>query len=160
MTDKQETGRKYFPLFLDLSDKDVLFVGGGAIASRRIHVLQAFADRITVVAPEADGSILKLTEDGEISWIMREFEEEDLERRDIVFAATNDKELNADIAVACRERGITVNVSSDKDLCDFYFPGIVQQGETVIGVSASGKDHKKARRVRERIQEVLTEEGI
>ena len=160
MTDKQETGRKYFPLFLDLSDKDILFVGGGAIASRRIHALESFADRITVVAPEADGSILKLTEDGEISWIMREFEEEDLEGRDIVFAATSDKELNADIAVECRRRGITVNVSSDKDLCDFYFPGIVQQGETVIGVSASGKDHKKARRVRERIQEVLTEEGI
>ena len=160
MTDKQEADKKYFPLFLDLSNKDILFVGGGAIASRRIHALEPFADRITVVAPEADGSILELTEAGEVSWIMREFEEEDLEGRDIVFAATNDKELNADIAVACRERGITVNVSSDKDLCDFYFPGIVQQGETVIGVSASGKDHKKARRVRERIQEVLTEEGI
>lgn len=160
MTDKQETGKKYFPLFLDLSDKDVLFVGGGAIASRRIHVLQAFADRITVVAPEADGSILELTEAGEISWIMREFEEEDLEGRDIVFAATNDKELNADIGAKCRRMGITVNVSSDKNLCDFYFPGIVMQGETVIGVSASGEDHKKARKVRERIQEVLTEEDI
>ena len=160
MTDKQEADKKYFPLFMDLSDKDILFVGGGAIASRRIHVLQQFADRITVVAPEAEGSILELTEAGEVSWIMREFEEEDLKGRDIVFAATNDKELNADIAVECRRRGITVNVSSDKNLCDFYFPGIVQQGETVIGVSASGKDHKKARRVRERIQEVLTEEGI
>ncbi len=160
MTDKQEADKKYFPLFLDLSDKDILFVGGGAIASRRIHVLQQFADRITVVAPEAEGSILELTEAGEVSWIMREFEEEDLEGRDIVFAATNDKELNADIAVECRRRGITVNVSSDKNLCDFYFPGIVMQGETVVGVSASGKDHKKARRVRERIQEVLTEEGI
>ena len=160
MTDRQGADKKYFPLFLDLSDKDILFVGGGAIASRRIHVLQRFADRITVVAPEAEGSILELTESGDVSWIMREFEEEDLEGRDIVFAATNDKELNADIAVACRERGITVNVSSDKNLCDFYFPGIVMQGETIIGVSASGKDHKKARRVRERIQEVLTEEGI
>ncbi len=160
MTDKQETDNKFFPLFMDLSDKDILFVGGGAIASRRIHVLQLFADRITVVAPEAEGSILELTESGDVSWIMREFEEEDLEGRDIVFAATNDKELNADIAMECRRRGITVNVSSDKDLCDFYFPGIVMQGETVVGVSASGKDHKKARKVRERIQEVLTEEGI
>ena len=160
MTDKQETDRKYFPLFLDLSDKDILFVGAGAIASRRIHVLQLFADRITIVAPEAEGSILELTESGDVSWIMREFEEEDLEGRDIVFAATDDKELNAAIAAECRRRGITVNVSSDKDLCDFYFPGIVMQGETVVGVSASGKDHKKARRVRERIQEVLTEEGI
>ena len=160
MTDKQEADRKYFPLFLDLSDKDILFVGGGAIASRRIHVLQLFADRITIVAPEADGSILELMESGDVSWIMREFEEEDLEGRDIVFAATNDKELNAAIAEECRRRGITVNVSSDKELCDFYFPGIVMQGETIVGVSASGKDHKIARRVRERIQKVLTEEDV
>ena len=160
MTDKQGADKKFFPLFLDLSDKDILFVGGGAIASRRIHVLQQFADRITVVAPEADGSILELTESGDVSWIMREFEEDDLDGRDIVFATTNDKELNADIAVECRRRGITVNVSSDRELCDFYVPGIVEQGETVVGVSASGKDHKKAKKVRERIQEILTEEGI
>ena len=160
MTDRQGADKKYFPLFLDLSDKDILFVGGGAIASRRIHVLQRFADRITVVAPEAEGSILELTESGDVSWIMREFEEDDLEGRDIVFASTNDKELNADIAIECRQRGITVNVSSDKDLCDFYFPGIVEQGETLIGVSASGKDHRKAKKVRERIQEILTEEEI
>ena len=154
------TDRPYFPLFVDLSGKDILFVGGGSIAARRIGVLQPFAEEITVVAPEADGSIIELTESGFVNWIMREFDEGDLEGRDIVFAATDDKELNAEIAAKCRERGILVNVSSDKELCDFYFPGIVRQGETVIGVNASGKDHKKARRVRERIEEILTEEGI
>ena len=154
------TGKKYFPLYLDLSDKDILFVGGGTIAARRIGVLQPFAERITVVAPEADGSILELTQSGEVSLIMREFEEEDLEDRDIVFAATDDKELNARIAAMCRAKGIPVNASSDKELCDFYFPGIVRQGNTIISVNASGEDHRKARKVRERIQEILTEEGI
>ena len=152
--------RPYFPLFVDLSGKDILFVGGGSIAARRIGVLQPFTEEITVVAPEAEGSIIELTEAGEVSWITREFDEGDLEGRDIVFAATDDKELNAEIAEKCRERGILVNVSSDKELCDFYFPEIVMQGETVVGVSASGQDHKKARRVRERIQDILTEEGI
>ena len=152
--------KPYFPLYVDLSDKEILFVGGGAIAARRIAVLQPFADRITVVAPEAEGSILAFTEDGRVNWIMREFEAADLEGRDIVFAATDDKDLNAQIAAMCREKGIIVNASSDRELCDFYFPGIVMQGETVVGVSASGEDHKKARRVRERIQEILTEEGI
>ena len=145
---------------MDLTDKDILFVGGGSIAERRVMVLQPFADGITVVAPEAEGGIIALAEEGEVNWITREFDKDDLEGRDIVFAATDDKELNAEIAAKCREKGIAVNVSSDRELCDFYFPGIVTQGETVIGVSASGQDHKKARRVRERIQEILTEEGI
>lgn len=152
--------KPYFPLYVDLSNKDILFVGGGNIATRRIKVLQPFADYITVVAPEAKGSVLEQTEEGNVNWIMREFEMGDLEGRDIVFAVTDDRELNAQIAAACREKGILVNNASDSQLCDFFFPGIVTQGKTVVGVSASGEDHKKARRVRERIQEILTEEGI
>lgn len=178
--------KPYFPLFVDLSEKDILFVGGGSIAARRILVLQPFVGKITVVAPDADERIAALAggdktevliadertaeapeeenaealpEDGSITWIRRAFEETDLEGRDMVFAVTDDRELNARIAAMCREKGILVNVSSDKNLCDFYFPGIVQQGETVIGVSASGKDHAKARTVRERIQTILTEAG-
>ena len=154
------TERQYFPLFVDISEKEILFVGGGKIAARRINALAPFIQRITIVAPEADGSILGLTEDGEVSWIMREFEDEDLEDKNIVFAATDNAELNERIAQMCRKKGIPVNVSSDKNLCDFYFPGIVRQGDTVIGITASGKDHAKAKRVRERIQEILTEEGI
>lgn len=154
------TERNYFPLFVDISDKEILFVGGGKIASRRINALAPFTQRITIVAPEADGSILGFTEEGEVSWIMREFEEEDLEERDYVFAATDDAQLNEEIALLCRRKGIPVNVSSDKDLCDFYFPGIVQQGDTLIGITASGKDHAKAKEVRERIRKILTEEGI
>ena len=152
--------KPYFPLYMNLSESNILFVGGGNIAARRVNVLLPFADRITIVAPRAEGQILELTEDGSVNWIMREFEDQDLEERDIVFAATDDHELNAEIAAKCRERGIPVNAASDKSLCDFYFPGIVRQGETVIGVNASGKDHAKAKKVRERIQEVLTEEGI
>ena len=154
------TERQYFPLFVDISEKEILFVGGGKIAARRINALAPFIQRITIVAPEADGSILALTEEGEVSWIMREFDDEDLEEKDLVFAATDDAELNEQIALMCRQKGILVNVSSDKNLCDFYFPGIVRQGDTVIGITASGKDHAKAKRVRERIQEILTEEGI
>ena len=132
--------KPYFPLFVDLSDRDILFAGGGRIAARRIGALQPFAEHITVVSPEAEDSVQKLAEEGSITWICRNFE--------------------AEIADLCRQRQITVNASSDKELCDFYFPGIVRQGETVIGINASGRDHRKARRVRERIQELLTEEEI
>ncbi|MBQ9060823.1 MAG: bifunctional precorrin-2 dehydrogenase/sirohydrochlorin ferrochelatase [Firmicutes bacterium] len=154
----EKKARPYFPLFVDLSDRDILFVGGGKIAARRIAVLQPFAGRITVVSPEAEDSVRQLADEGVVTWLRRKFEAADLNGRDIVFAATGDKELNRQISDLCRERQITVNASSDKELCDFYFPGIVRQGETVIGINASGKDHRKARMVREQIQELLTEE--
>lgn len=154
------TDKPYFPVFVDLSRKDILFVGGGSIAARRVQVLLPFAERITIIAPQAEDSIRELHKAGTVTWICRPFAETDLQGRDIVFAATDDKQRNAEIAAMCRRNNIAVNVASDKELCDFFFPGIVQQGDTVIGVNASGKDHKKAKRVRERIQEVLTEEDI
>ncbi|MBQ9015911.1 MAG: bifunctional precorrin-2 dehydrogenase/sirohydrochlorin ferrochelatase [Firmicutes bacterium] len=152
--------RPWFPLYVDLSERDILFVGGGSIAARRIAVLQPFAEHITVVSPEAEESIRNLADAGSVVWIRRRFEEKDLEGRDIVFAATADKELNRQIADLCRKKQICVNASSDKELCDFYFPGIVRQGETVIGVNASGRDHRRAKAVRQRIQKVLTEEEV
>lgn len=78
----------------------------------------------------------------------------------MVIAATDDRKVNDDIYRICREEGIYVNVASDKEKCDFYFPGIVKYKEMVIGINASGLDHQKARRVREAIERVLVEEDL
>ena len=43
----------YFPLFIDLWGQEILVVGGGPIAARRIRVLREFGCRILAVAPEA-----------------------------------------------------------------------------------------------------------
>ena len=70
-------------------------------------------------------------------------------------AATNDRKLNDEIHRICRQEGIYVNVASDREQCDFYFPGIYMQEGLVVGITASGLDHKKARRIREEIQDAL-----
>lgn len=75
----------------------------------------------------------------------------------MVLAVTNNRELNEEIYHACKEEGIYVNVASDKDLCDFYFPGICLKDDVVVGVTASGMNHKKARAVREKVQALLEE---
>lgn len=73
----------------------------------------------------------------------------------MVIAATNDRKLNDEIHRICKQEGIYVNVASDREQCDFYFPGIYMQDGLVVGITASGLDHKKARRVREEIQKAL-----
>ena len=45
--------KPYFPLFTDISDKKIVVVGGGKIATRRVDTLLEFADDISVAAPEA-----------------------------------------------------------------------------------------------------------
>ena len=134
----------YFPMFVDLSKKRILVAGAGRIASRRIQTLTQFWPCITVIAPDVVPEVEKLAKDGKVILERRSFQMEDLERADLAVFATDDEQLNAAAGEQCRRRGIPVNVSSDKDLCDFYFPGIVRRDPLVIGVSASGEDHELA----------------
>ena len=129
--------KPFFPMFIDLSDKNIVVVGGGSIATRRVKTLLAFTRNIYV----------KLT--------ARPVKRSDFAMAYMVIAATNDRKLNDEIHRICKQEGIYVNVASDRDQCDFYFPGIYMQDELVVGITASGLNHKKARRIREEIQKAL-----
>ena len=160
----------FFPLFVDLSEKKILVVGAGKIAARRIRSLLPFAGTIRVIAPEVSAEISEMADhsktadrskmadafsEGTLVIEQRTFEPSDLDEADMVLAATDDKELNTQIGTLCREKHIPVNVSHEKELCDFYFPGVVQKDNVVIGVTASGKDHSKAREVTEQIRAMM-----
>ena len=73
----------------------------------------------------------------------------------MVLAATSDRKVDDDIYRICKEEGIYVNIASDREKCDFHFPGVVIQEEMTIGINASGLDHQKARKVREEIEKCL-----
>ena len=72
----------YFPMFVDLSQKRVLFVGAGAVAARRIRTILDFAGSVTVVAPEADPDILALADEERIDLHRRRFSDNDLDHAD------------------------------------------------------------------------------
>lgn len=131
-------------MFVDLSEKKVLFIGAGRINAGRIAAMLDFAGHIMVVAPEADERVIAMSEEGLIDYHRRRFDEQDLEGADIVVIATGHAGTDVRIAGMCRRRGITVNAASDKSLCDFYFPGIARKDPLVVGVTASGEDHKMA----------------
>ena len=146
----------YFPLYVDLTEKNILFAGGGKIAARRVHILMRFAKHITVVAPRFEESFGELEEESQIRLVQRTFDFSDLIGRDLVFAATDDTELNRQIYEACKEQGIPVNVCSDKNLCDFQFPSVVISDDVVIGINASGKNHRRVKQVRQELEKYQT----
>ncbi len=145
----------WFPMFVDLSEKNVLVVGAGEVAARRIATLTQFCGRVEVIAPRVNGQVEAEVRAGRVRVYRRCYDESDLEGRDMVLAATNNAELNAVIARACREKEIPVNVASDRALCDFYFPGVAVDGEVAVGITASGRNHKRAREITRRIRASL-----
>lgn len=148
----------YFPIYIDLSDKEILIVGGGTIATRRVGTLRGFSGRITVVAPKVSDGMQEMA--GELGPLAlnicrRPFSEKDLEGKFLVLAATDDHALNQRICELCRDRNILVNVCSDQKLCDFQFPSIVQNKELVIGINASGKNHSLVKETRKQLEQFL-----
>lgn len=158
--------KRYFPMFVDLSDKNIVVVGGGNIATRRVKTLLQFTRNITAVAPQTTMELLELGKTGQVNLQLRPVKRSDFKMAYIVIAATNDHKLNDEIYRICKEEGIYVNVADDRTKCDFYFPGIFMKDELVVGITASGLDHRKARKVRIAIEQAMQdleedeEEGI
>lgn len=149
--------RVFFPMFVDLSDKNVVVVGGGSIATRRVKTLLQFTRNVTVVAPKLTSELTDLGKAGMITAVIRPVKRTDFDMAYMVIAATNDWKINDEIYRICREQGIYVNVADSKEKCDFYFPGVYMKDELVVGITASGLDHKKARRVRLAIEQAMIE---
>ena len=149
--------QSYFPLFINLQSKKILMVGGGQVASRRAAVLLDFTDHITLISPDLSESLNECVKKEKITWYKKEFEETDLVNADLVMAATNDSKSNDMITKLCKKHHIPVNHAGDRTQCDFYFPGIIKQDNLVIGVTASGQNHRLAKTVTNNIKKLLEE---
>ncbi len=145
----------YFPLFVDLSKKEILVIGAGTIGTRRIRTLCRFAGHITVVSVQISEEVKALAGQYPITLVEEPFRQELLAGADLVLAASDDRELNREIALLCRKQSIPVNISSEKEECDFYFPSVVVKDDIVIGLNASGQNHRKVKETRMELEEYL-----
>lgn len=149
---------KKFPMYIDISNKKVLIVGAGNIGARRALKLIDFTDNIYIISPSINNELKEAVEKGEISWRKKTYEIKDLEGMDIVIAATDDKLLNSTISKEARRYGKTVNNASDRNDCDFQFPGIINYEDICISFNGSGRNHSKTRMLREKIFKFLNGE--
>ena len=140
-----------FPLFVDLTGKAAVVVGGGAIGLRRAAVLQRFGARVTVIAPE-----IREKPEG-IAGLLRSYQSGDLTGAFLAVAATNDRAVNHAVYEEARDRGILVNVCDCPDECDFYFPAICQTETLVAGLVGDGSDHRRTARAAKAVRKTLEE---
>ena len=142
----------YYPVLMDLRGQAVVVVGGGEIARRKVEGLQAAQARVTVVAPVCEGMPEPV--------ILREkaYDASDLEGQVLVFAATDDVAVNAEIARDAKRRGIWVNAVDDAKHCTFILPAVVRRGALVLAISTAGASPALARRIKEGLEAVYGKE--
>lgn len=156
-----DKGNELFPVFVKLNNLRTLLIGAGNVGLEKITAItkNSASAKIKVVASAIQPSFYELAAvNPHIVLNEKLFDSTDLEGVDIVFAATNNHELNQQIVALAHERGLLVNVADKPELCDFYLGSIVQKGNLKIAISTNGKSPTIAKRLKEILNEGLPAE--
>ena len=124
-----------FPLFIDLSGRAAVVVGGGAVGLRRAGALARFGARVTVISPA-----VRDVPEG-VAYVRRGYQE-----------------VNHAVFLEAKRRGVAVNVCDCPEECDFFFPALCETGGVVAGVAGDGGDHQKTARAAAIIRRAWEEE--
>lgn len=139
----------YYPVFLDITNRPAVVIGGGVVALRKVEGLLEAGARVTVVSPELAPPLAALRDEGRINHIGREYKHGDLAGFALAIVATDDGAVNAAVAQEARQIGVWVNAVDDLQNCDFIMPSVVRQGDLVIAISTGGGSPAVARKIRE-----------
>ena len=145
----------FYPVNLNLDNMEIIIVGGGNVALRKCMNFLGFGKSVTVLAPDFDSRFLELG--NKVDLINDIFKEEYIDKFDIVVAATDDKEVNEEIACICRKKSKLINVVDSRDLSDFTVSSYVKRGDLLIGISTGGKIPALSAKIRRYLEEIYDE---
>jgi siroheme synthase, N-terminal domain len=145
--------KRYFPLFLDLSDKRVLLVGAGEVGLRKaVSVLEASPERLDVVDPALQSGIPACLSHEKVICHARSFDPSDLENKTLAFAATDNREVNAQIASLCAQKGILCNITDAPGKGDFIVPAHFMRDDICVSLCTQGQSPALARKLRRELE--------
>jgi precorrin-2 dehydrogenase/sirohydrochlorin ferrochelatase len=139
-----------FPVLLQVQDRLCVVVGGGPVGIRKARGLLNCGARVRLISPRP------LPDDGLLSGaeiVFRDYRAADLEGAFLVFAATDDPAVNAEIGTEARSRGALVNRADAGEGSDFTLPATVRRGDLTLAVSTAGRSPALAALVGERMAE-------
>ena len=147
---------KFFPVSIDLNNKNILVIGAGKIALRKVETLLNYNCNIIVITKDIlEEKFLELEKNNKIKILKnQEFEEKFLENIFLVVVATDNEALNKDISQLCMSNNILVNNITSKDDMNVRFASIYEKDDIQIAISASGNP-KKAIEIKNKIKNIF-----
>ena len=140
--------RDYYPLFADLNGRRCVVIGGGKIAQRKVTTLLGYGAKVTVISPEVTHKLAAYARQGRIRYVPRRFKKCDLDGAWLVYASTNDQDINQKIFKTAEKMHIFANVVDQKPLCSFIAPAILKRGLLTIAVSTGGASPSLAKKLK------------
>lgn len=150
-----------FPVFLKLNELHTVLIGAGTIGLEKLNAVLANSPqaRVTVIASAILPEVHHLAAEYKgVTIVQKTFADTDLDRADLVIAATGNPELNDYVRQSARDRKLLVNIADKPALCDFYLGSIVQKGNLKIAISTNGKSPTVAKRIKEALNDGIPDE--
>ncbi|ADL12085.1 precorrin-2 dehydrogenase/sirohydrochlorin ferrochelatase family protein [Acetohalobium arabaticum] len=144
---------EYYPLALDLATKEVLVVGGGAVAERKVQSLLDAEAEVTIISPGLTSKLKRQAEEGLISYEDRVYQSSDIDGKFLVIGATDDSEVNEQIAKDALACNLLVNVVDQPELSNFNVPAVIREGSLCLSISTDGKSPALSGRIRRELEE-------
>ena len=147
---------KFFPVSIDLNNKNVLVIGAGKVALRKIETLLNYNCNINVITKEIlEEKFLELEKNDKIKIFKnQEFEEKFLQDIFLVVVATDNEVLNKNISQLCMNKNILVNNITSKNDMNVRFASIYEKDDIQIAISANGNP-KKAVEIKNKIKNIF-----
>jgi len=154
-TSGRAVGGCMFPIVLALRGRPCLVVGGGGVALRKVESLLEAGARVTVVALAPCSELAALAAAGQITLECRAYRAGEAAGYRLVFAATDDRSVNAEVFRDGEAAGVFVNVADDPALCSFHVPARLQRGNLQLAIASGGEAPFVVRRLRQLLERRL-----
>lgn len=146
---------RFFPLFINLKNKNTLVIGAGKIAIRKVETLLEYGANVTVITKEIREEKFLTLKNIDIK--IGEFDEALLKDKFLVVAATDNSEFNRYIYELCNSKNILVNNITSKEDMNCRFASILETEDYQIGISAKGNP-SKSKALKNRLKEILKDD--
>ncbi|MEN6318683.1 MAG: bifunctional precorrin-2 dehydrogenase/sirohydrochlorin ferrochelatase [Syntrophaceae bacterium] len=143
---------KYYPIYLDITDKRCIVIGGGDVAERKVERLLEFGASVVVVGKTLTRTLEGMKHDGRIEHINADYNINLIDGAFLVIGATDSDDTNSTISRNAKQKGILVNIVDDPDKCDFILPSLFTRGDLLISISTGGKSPALAKKIRQEME--------
>jgi precorrin-2 dehydrogenase/sirohydrochlorin ferrochelatase len=146
---------------MQIKSREVLVVGGGELAERKVENILPYNPNITIISKTFTPKLRSLQKEGKIRLIEGDPLKDPslldrLEEATLVYAATDDKKVNSYVSEMARKNKVLVCAVDMPDLCDFYTPASFRRGPISVGISTDGKSPLMARVLTNRLEKLVT----
>ncbi len=145
---------KFYPLNFNIENKLCVVIGFGNVGRRKVDNLLNYKCKIKVIDPKLI-DIEKYLNLSKVEFIKDFYKKEYIKDANLVFACTNDKNLNLKIYNDAKKWSAMVNIITHPNLCDFTVPSVISKGKIKIAISTEGVSPALSRLIKKKINEVI-----